>query len=152
MKLKFGIIVFLLLATISHAAPDIEGKWKSDKAASMQFNQQYAILSASQEDFISQMLGNMIVEFDDGTARLTMPALQIKKDGRVSEYEGFEKKGRYIMVGEDEDSIVLKLHGSDGAATLMVYHFVSEDLIWVYVPSASESIDLHIREYFTRMK
>lgn len=152
MKFQFGIIIFLLMATISHAAPDIEGKWKSDKAASMQFNQQYAILSANQKDFISQMLGNMIVAFDDGTATLTMPALRIEKNGEETEYERFEKKGRYIIIGEDEDSIVLKLHGSDGAATLMVYHFVSEDQIWIYVPSASESIDLHIREYFSRMK
>lgn len=152
MKIPLGTIIFLLVATIVHAAPDIEGKWKSDKDASMQFNQQHAILSPNQENFISQMLGHMIVEFKDGVATLTMPDINIQKDGRKTEYSGFEKRGRYVIMGEDEDSVVLKLHAAEGAATLIVYHFVSEDQIWVYVPSASDAIALHIREYFTRMK
>jgi hypothetical protein len=152
MKIPLGTIIFLLAATVVHAAPDIEGTWKSDKAASMQFNQQHAILSPNQENFISQMLGHMIVEFKDGVAKLTMPDINIQKDGRVTEYGGFEKKGRYVIMGKDEDSVVLKLHAAEGTATLIVYHFVSEDQIWVYVPSASDAIDLHIREYFTRVK
>ncbi|MDJ0874714.1 MAG: hypothetical protein QNJ02_05560 [Desulfobacterales bacterium] len=152
MKALGSLTIILLVAGIAQAAPEIEGRWKSDKAASMTFNQQYAILSAQQANYISQMLGNMTVEFEDGNAKLTMPAIRIQKDGKVTEYAGFEEKGRYVIMGEDEDTIVLKLHGADGAATLMVYHFVSEDQMWVYVPSASESIDLHIREYFTRVK
>jgi hypothetical protein len=152
MKIPLATIIFLLVTTAAHAAPDIEGKWQSDKAASMQFNQQHAILSPNQEAFISQMLGHMIVEFRDGVARLTMPDIQIKKDGQLTTYAGFKKKGRYVKLGEDEDSIALKLQAADGAPTLMVYHFVSDDQIWVYVPSASDATDLHIREYFTRVK
>ncbi len=152
MKIISAIIACLLGAGAALAAPDIEGRWKSDKEASMAFNQQNSILSAQQTNYISQMLGNMTVEFDDGNARLTMPAIRIQKDGKFTEYAGFEEKGRYVIIGEDEDTIVLKLHGANGAATLMVYHFVSEDQMWVYVPSASESIDLHIREYFRRLK
>ncbi len=147
----YPVILFFLVGIV-HAAPDIEGRWKSDKAASMAFNQKHAILSAPQANYISQMLGNMIVEFEDGVATLTMPAIRIQKDGQVKEFAGFEERGRYVIVGEDEDTIVLKLHGADGAATLMVYHFVSADQMWVYVPSASEAVDLHIREYFTRVR
>ncbi len=152
MRIRLLLTLLLLTPGMAHAAPDIEGRWQSDKAASMAFNRQHAVLAPGQLDYISQMLGNMIVEFEDGVAHLTMPAIHVQKDGQSREYAGFEKKGRYIIVGEDEDTIVLKLQGSDGAATLMVYHFVSADQMWVYVPSASEAVDLHIREYFTRMK
>ncbi len=152
MSIRLLLTLLLLSPGMAHAAPDIEGRWQSDKAASMAFNRQHAVLAPGQLDYISQMLGNMIVEFEDGVAHLTMPAIRVQKDGQSTEYAGFEKKGRYIIVGEDEDTIVLKLQGSDGAATLMVYHFVSADQMWVYVPSASEAVDLHIREYFTRMK
>ncbi len=152
MKLHYLLALLLFVSGLAHAAPDIEGRWQSDKAASMAFNRQHAVLAPGQLDYISQMLGNMIVEFEDGVAKLTMPAISILKDGKSTEYAGFEEKGRYIIVGEDEDTIVVKLQSSDGTATLMVYHFVSADQMWVYVPSASEAVDLHIREYFTRMK
>lgn len=152
MKLQYLPVLLLFISGLAHAAPDIEGRWQSDKAASMAFNRQHAVLAPGQLDYISQMLGNMIVEFEDGVAKLTMPTIRILKDGKSTEYAGFEEKGRYIIVGEDEDTIVVKLQSSDGTATLMVYHFVSADQMWVYVPSASEAVDLHIREYFTRMK
>ncbi len=152
MKTRFVLVFLLLTSGTAHAAPDIEGRWQSDKAASMAFNRQHAVLAPGQLDYISQMLGNMIVAFEDGVAQLTMPAIKVQKDGQSTEYAGFEKKGRYVIVGEDEDTVVLKLQGSDGAATLMVYHFVSADQMWVYVPSASEAVDLHIREYFTRVR
>lgn len=152
MKIRGLFVTLMLLANWAHAAPDIEGRWLSDKTASMAYNRQHAVLSQSQTDYISQMLGNMSVVFQDGTAELSMPALRIARDGIVTEYEGFNKQGRYVILGEDEDSIVLKLHGAGGSVTLMVYHFVSEDRKWVYVPSASESIDLHIREYSSRVR
>ena len=152
MNIRYFLVLWLFISTVVHAAPEIEGRWQSDKAASMAFNRQHAVLAPGQLDYISQMLGNMIVEFEDGAATLTMPAIRIQKDGQSREYAGFEKTGRYVILGEDVDTIVLKLQGSEGAATLMVYHFVSADHMWVYVPSASEAADLHIREYFTRMK
>jgi hypothetical protein len=131
MKTRGLFITLMLLANWAHAAPDIEGRWLSDKAASKTYNRQHAVLSQAQIDYISQMLGNMSVVFEDGIARLRMPAVRIEKDGIVTEYEGFQKQGRYVIIGEDEGSIAPMLHGAGGRATLMVYHFVSEDRMWV---------------------
>lgn len=156
-KLRFPmrLLYLLLLFSLPIYATEvsIEGKWRSSKELTSDFNIKNALLEDSQRHFLEQLMGHMTINFQKGVMQLDMPAIEITSNGEKTKLEGFSEESTYSVIGRDNNTVVIKTQDADGADLIVTYHFDDKDTMWVYVAGQSSLFEnLNIREYFIRSK
>lgn len=154
------IKITLLLAALGFSpallACDLSlvGAWQSDASVTMSFNRANAKLEERQERFLTSLMGKMTLEFTDKQLDLRMPDTQVLVEGELRPSAGFEERTPYTVLFCNERLVVIKtLEAATGESSVTTYFFVNADSMWAYVGSNDPKIpDLHIREYFTRVR
>lgn len=146
-------LLLLLSLPINASEVSIEGKWKSSKELTSEFNVKNSILEDRQRHFFDQLMGHMTIEFKNGLSTIEMPAIEMISDGERKMFEGFSDESTYSVIGRDKNTVVLLTQDADGSDLVATYHFDDEDTMWTYVAGQSSLFpDLNIREYFVRSK
>lgn len=134
--------------------PSIVGTWQSDATTTMAFNRANAKLEERQDRFLESLLGKMRFEFTDTQRHMRFPDTLVDVGGKPTPFAGFEEQTPYKLLFCNERMGVIEV--SDTATELnrvTTYFFVNPDLIWVYGGSNQPNMpDLHIREYFSRVR
>ena len=130
------------------------GTWQSDATATMSFNRANARLEERQERFLASLMGKMTLEFTDKQLHLRMPDTQVTVKGELRPFAGFEERNLYKILFCNERMVVIETpEAVTGESSVTTYFFVNSDSMWAYVGSNSPKMpDLHIREYFTRVR
>lgn len=132
----------------------LAGTWQSDAAATMSFNRANAKLEERQERFLASLMGKMTLEFTDKQLHLHMPDTQVTVKGEPTPFAGFEEQNPYKVLFCNERMVVIETPETvTGERSVTTYFFVNSDSMWAYVGSNNPKMpDLHIREYFTRVR
>ncbi len=99
-------------------------------------------------------MGKMTLEFTKKEIHLRMPDTQVRVQGELKPFAGFEERNPYNVLFCNPRMIVIvaidTVTREDGVAT---YFFVGPDAMWVYGGTNNPKVpDLHIREYFKRVR
>ena len=154
MRTVVAIVIFALPGLASACDLKIEGKWRSEKAETMRFNREYARLQPKADSFLDALMGNMTLEFGDGEIQLRMPDLNVPVNGSPVAFAGFEERKPYtLLLCNDLGVVISSPETGSGRMLATTYYFVGPDLFWVYAGSNDPKMpDLHIREYFRRVR
>lgn len=136
-----------------HADPRLLGKWQSDAAKTMEFNEKHVKLEDRQIRNLRQIFGKMTVAYRDNEVVTTTPAYSITTDAKTIEMEASELTGTYSVLGTADDAVAIKFRFpnpvGDEFEAIQVLHFEG-DHMWTYVGDSPLGW-LHIREYFKRV-
>lgn len=148
------IIIFGFIAISCNAfALNLDGTWKSDFNSTVEFNSVNARLEDKQKSFLSELFGKLLVTYDNGVMKLSMPSAKVTVKGQLQDFEGFEQIQTYKVVIKNKDTIVLETTDEEGKKDIALLKFEGEDKYWIYLPTSSNDwMRLHIREYFVRQK
>jgi hypothetical protein len=147
-KCLIALFAVFVCATAS-ADPSLIGSWKSSHDLSMAFIRDNVRLQAKTERFLDQLLGNMTLHFDAQTISNDFPDIMVDDiKGVPHQMEGFRDQVPYKALFSNDRMVVVQTE------EVTIYHFVDDDTMWVYCCAISDTIplDLHIREYFVRVK
>jgi hypothetical protein len=154
MRRLFALLLMMPLASSANADPNLVGQWKSDSDISMRFNTERAKLDSKTALFLSQVMGHMTLTFTADAMTSELPNLETKtQEGRKRPLTGFRETHSYRVLGVASDSIAVKTVAPvTGRDTIIVYNFISPDMLWVYAGGEDNSQSLHLREYYVRVK
>ncbi|MBK8283601.1 MAG: hypothetical protein IPK97_01300 [Ahniella sp.] len=126
---------------------DLEGTWKSDREASINFAEQRGRLKPEQFELLSQMWGNMTVTYDTNTSHFVWPDIEVSVAGKKQRFAGSEELSAYSVVACNSEVIVVTvdLKANEEPAVLTM-HFEEYDGFWVYLAK------FNVREYFSRVR
>ena len=148
--MKHLLPVLLLIVWSSHASadPSLIGRWISDRNASAEFNEAHARLQAKTAAFLKDSMGRLVVTFSGAEVSYRLPNFETTIEGEKFSITGFSETHPYSVVATIPSSIAIRtLEPVSHEPVVVVYNFVSDDHVWIYV-SSSEN---HIREYFRRV-
>ena len=95
----------------------------------------------------------MTLEFSRDRALMKMPDLNVSIQGKSFELAGMREARSFAALGCDEKSVALMARDSEGKNKIVVYHFESEDVMWVYPDAAIDGLAvLNIREFFAKQR
>jgi hypothetical protein len=158
-RLCFGLrllafLCHLFLYANVHAAPPLTGEWKSSRDLSMTFIESNVRLKAKTESFLRQLFGHMTLSFDAEHVTLDFPDIGTEIDGAAYPMTGFREKARYkVLFSDDTRTVIQAKDPFTQRETVRIYYFVDNDTMWIYGGSTDPTQpDLHIREYFVRVK
>jgi len=119
----------------------------------MEFIKNYAKMSDKTEEFLSQMMGHLTLEFDGKTVHMEMPDLKISLDGEDNDLTGMNETAGYKIIFKNDRTVAIAGYNPViKKDTITVYNFVEPDLMWVYVSGFDAGMsDLNFREYFKRL-
>jgi hypothetical protein len=153
---KFALFLASLSFSPALMACDISlvGTWQSDATATMSFNRAKAKLEERQDHFLDSLMGKMTLEFTDKQLHLRMPDTQVAVRGELKPFAGFEERNPYkILFCNKRMAVIETAEAITGESSVTTYFFVGTDAMWAYVGTNSPKVpDLHIREYFKRVK
>lgn len=154
MRRLFALLLMAAVATSAYADPNLVGQWKSDSEISMRFNNERAKLDSKTALFLSQLMGHMTLTFTADAMTSELPDLETKtQEGRKRPLTGFRETHPYRVLGVASDSVAIKTVAPvTGRDTIVVYNFISPDMLWVYAGGEDNSESLHLREYYVRVK
>jgi hypothetical protein len=150
----FVSLCALFLCAGASAAPPLAGKWQSSRDLSMAFIESNVRLKEKTESFLRQLTGYMTLDFDAEHVTLDMPDITVKIGEKDYPMTGFREKNRYKVLFTGDTKIVIQVKELfSPQETVMTYHFVDDDTMWIYLGDSSPALpDVHIREYFVRVK
>ncbi|MEY4562805.1 MAG: hypothetical protein RLZZ618_2082 [Pseudomonadota bacterium] len=153
MKNVVAALLFAGCLSVAHADPSLLGKWKSSHELTMKFNKAHVILEERQLKFLDQMMGRMTLTFAGRSVVSHMDSFMITSmAGKTSKFEGHSTTSAYRLVAStDTEVAVTGLSAFTAKRQITVHHFVDDDTMWVYV-GGEMFPDLHIREYFVRVR
>jgi hypothetical protein len=153
-NLFFISLCALFLCAGVSAAPPLAGKWQSSRDLSMAFIENNVRLEAKTESFLRQLTGYTTLDFDAEHVTLDLPDITVKIDEKDYPMQGFREKNRYKVLFTDDTRIVIQVKEPFSSREMVtIYHFVDDDTMWIYLGDSSPGLpDLHIREYFVRVK
>lgn len=130
------------------ACPQLLGTWRSSKALSMAYNEQFAQLGPKQKELLVQILGRMTVTVTEKTVREHgQQAMKVTVGGKESDFAFEELSYPYHVLSCDPSSAeVVSQHPYVGAMQQTV-HFVDKDTYWL-----SPQVLASTREYFVRVR
>jgi hypothetical protein len=149
----FALIVFLVAGASAHAEPSLTGKWKSDSAKTMQFNNERARLEDRSVKFLSQLMGRMTVTFTQKTITYEMKDWEFEtENGEKRPFKGFKEVRPYRLIGRTSKSIAIQSRAPViGEEEITVFNFVDKNTMWIYSGRNADAVPLeHLREYFVR--
>ena len=153
---KFALLLTSLSFSPALMACDISliGTWQSDAAETMAFNRVKAKLEERQDHFLDSLMGRMTLEFTDKELHLRMPDTLVSVKGELKPFSGFEERNPYkVLFCNDRMAVIETAEAVTGASSVTTYFFVGSNSMWAYVGTNSPKVpDLHIREYFKRVK
>lgn len=153
MRYTIRIALLFMFASNIVAAPPLVGKWKSDHAATMQFIKEHVRLESKHLEFLDQLIGNLVITVGVDEATSWMPDIELNLSGESHHFEGHNKTVPFRIIGQTEETIAVSTVDPAGKKILYLYHFESPDLMWVYSDGVGDfQTDIHIREYFRRLK
>lgn len=150
----------LLLAAL-HISPaliacevSLIGKWQSDAVTTMSFNRANARLEVRQDRFLDSLMGKMTLEFTDKQLHMYMPDTQVTVNDKLMPLVGFDKRAPYKVLFCNERMVAVEsTEPFTGDTEVTTYFFVGSDAMWAYAGNNNaKTPDLHIREYFKRVK
>ena len=155
-RLHYKIAITLILGIISSgcAITDsrLSGKWRSDLELTTKFNEKHAILTERQKKVFSQLFGKMELTYSRrGQCEVFLPGGKIDTGSRVIESDESKRLSEYKILYKNDNAIVVLNEEALFGESISTLHFVDEDTYWIYV-GESEFVNLHIREYFTKVK
>jgi len=155
-------IVKYLVAALAIVAPgtsiacqlELDGRWRSDHDMTMRFNREHVRLEPKTDAFLDALFGNMTLEFKAGELHLRMPDLEVPSNGAIVNFAGFEERKPYeTLLCNDIEVVTRSPPQRADRVVATTYYFVAPDVFWVYAGSTDPMLpDLHIREYFRRIR
>lgn len=146
------VLAFALFTLVgcSHDPHILLGKWQSDVAHSMSWNDKHAKLSKAEEAQFIELLGNMEITYrEDGTATIEMKPHILTYGGQRVPQPGYRREARYKILSGDEFSLLVQLKDREKLEITNQIHFVGTDTYWIRFGKAKANGDP--REYFTRI-
>ena len=135
-------------AAAASAEPTLIGQWISDREASAAFNEEHVRLQPKTAAFLKDSMGRLAVTFGPDKVSYELPNFTTKIEGKEFPITGFSETHPYTVVATTPSSIAVHtIEPVSHKPVVVVYNFVAEDSVWIYV-STSES---HVREYFKRV-
>lgn len=154
MRRLFALLLMAACAASAYADPNLVGQWKSDSEISMRFNNERAKLDSKTALFLSQLMGHMTLTFTAEAMTSELPDLETKtQEGRKRPLTGFRETHPYRVLAVASDSVAIKTVAVvTGRDTIIVYNFISPDMLWIYAGGEDNSQSLHLREYYVRVR
>lgn len=82
-----------------------------------------------------------------------MPSIQVTVNGKKTDFVAISDTQKYKVIASNNDTAVIQTKDLNNRDMIASYHFENENVMWIYVPSHSSMFsNLHIREYFVRLK
>lgn len=135
----------------TEAAPGIEGSWLSDAAATLRYNEEHARLEEKTREFERDTLGHLRVTLAAGHIHYVMPDRDVTIADRPFHVFGYDETLPYRILGATADAIAIETEEPiTHRPTIVTYHFVGPDALWVYLGDAMPTLEPHEREYFIR--
>jgi hypothetical protein len=155
-RIQYNIIIFLWVATFLSgcAVTDtrLSGKWRSNLELTTQYNEKHAILTEKQKKVFSQLFGQMELTYiSSGKCEVFLPGGKIDTGSKVIDSEDFKYISEYKIIYKNEKAIVVLSEDSVSGESIRTLNFVDDNTYWVYIGD-SGMFDIHIREYFTKVK
>lgn len=155
MKHVFAIALALLTVLDAQGCEyDLTGTWKSDGAMSMAFARENSKLQPKTGAFLHALLGHMTLTFRRGAVHVEMPDIEVPVAGKPKPFAGFSENSPYEVLLCNKSVIVWKSRRPfDGEVAATTFNFVDRGTVWVYPGGTDPKVpDLHIREYFRRVR
>jgi hypothetical protein len=145
--LVFGVL--LAWASASSAEPALIGQWISDREASASFNEKHVQLQPKTAAFLKDSMGRLVVTFGAENVSYELSDFTTVIEGKEHNLVGFSETFPYTIVATTPTSIAIRTSEPvTHEPAIVVYNFVSNDQMWIYV----SSLGSHIREYFKRVE
>ncbi|TKR30682.1 hypothetical protein FCE95_11290 [Luteimonas gilva] len=130
------------------------GTWQSDADATMSFNRAHAKLEKRQDDFLASLIGKMTLEFTRGELHLRMPETEVRVQGKLKPFDSFEERKPYrTLFCSQRMAVIETKQTATEEKGVTTYFFIGPDAMWVYGGTNDPKVpDLHIREYFRRIR
>jgi hypothetical protein len=146
------LVAILLASGCSLSDPRLIGTWKSDLDLTKRYNKEHAKLSKKQEKAVSQLFGIMEVTYKPNkTCVLSFPKHTIQTENDIYECDSSKGVGTYKILFKDGNIVVVQFEEDNSEKSASVITFVDENTYWIYVGGLNQ-FDLHLREYFKKMK
>ena len=154
MRKLFALLLTAAFAASVNADPSLIGQWKSDADLSMRFNTERAKLESNTVQFLSQLMGHLTLIFTADKLASELPEIETRTpEGQKTRLAGFRETHSYHVLGVASDSVAVKTVAPvTGRDTIVVYNFVGPDTMWVYAGGEDNTQNLHLREYYVRVK
>jgi len=91
---------------------------------------------------LSELFGKLLVTYDNGVMKLSMPSAKVTVKGQLQDFEGFEQIQTYKVVIKNKDTIVLETTDEEGKKDIALLKFEGEDKYWIYLPSSVREISI----------
>jgi hypothetical protein len=131
------------------AEPTLRGQWISDRDASASFNEEHVRMQAKTAAFLKDSMGRLVVTFSSNDVSYDLPNFTTKIEGKEHPIVGFSETHPYTVIATTPNSIAIRTtEPVSHEPTIVVYNFVGNDRMWVYV----STLGSHIREYFKRVE
>ncbi|SHI48312.1 hypothetical protein SAMN02745181_0225 [Rubritalea squalenifaciens DSM 18772] len=159
-RLTLLFLFFLSGLLSAEEASKIIGTWKSDKELTFQHIEKHAKITPAQHRVLSGLFGRCTFTFRaDGIGEMNSAAYTLEtEDGKEIKVEAQTTKFTYKILGESPLQVVTEIkYEEDSGVSLFlgdvpfgISYFPDKDTFWCYV--GNEVFDLHVREYFKRVK
>lgn len=120
----------------------------------MAFARDNSKLEPKADAFLAALLGHMTLTFKAGEVLTVMPDIEVPVFGKPKPFAGFTERKPYQVLLCNSSAIVWSSSRafSDELAPT-TFNFVNRDTVWVYAGGTDSKVpDLHIREYFRRVR
>lgn len=142
-----------LVPLVCGAADRLNGTWRSDHDASIQFAESHAILEPRQLEFLNGSLGRLEMSFGGEEMRYRLPDFDLTIQGKLRHMVGADESFSYRVLGVDKDSVAILVAKYQGRDRILHIHFVNDDTFWLYSEETDFGLrDLNFREYFRKTK
>ena len=151
--MKFVTYIVLLIATTGCTTrdPRLYGTWKSDRDATMRFNEANAVISDAQIDTYRQIFGRITLEFrPDGTIHYGQDPYIMTAGTNSFSVNEISGTRTYTIIAKDKSSVVIQAPDILDEQKLSHIHFEGTDTFWRYLGEEVILGNIHMREYFRK--
>ncbi|MEY4562058.1 MAG: hypothetical protein RLZZ618_1335 [Pseudomonadota bacterium] len=150
----FLVLSLLVFAAPAHADPVLIGRWQSDAALSLRFNEEHTRLGENARVFIRQSMGRQTLTFTATTLTQQLASWEHETNvGTRQQMPGWRHVHPYRKLGSTAREVAVEaVDPSTERPTLTVFNFEGPDTLWVYAGGSGKAFpDSHLREYFVRV-
>ncbi len=134
------------------AAPDLIGRWQSDRELTVDFIRDNTRRTDKQLKALFQIFGNLMLTFDGHSLKQVMQERKFSLEGETYTWAGDETEAPYRVIFNGENIIVIVTEDPEGKEVPVTLNFDGADTMWIYPDYAGSPVqDQHIREYFRRI-
>lgn len=135
-------------------ASNLDGTWKSNWQLTKQHIDAECRLTEENIVGLELLMGKMTIRYEEKCAVFTMPEIRFIKEDKERVLEGWTFEETLNVLGQTNSQIALLSKAftahSDENDFINLITFESADTFWLYV-GHSPFVELHVREYFSRV-